>query len=159
MQSAASSCLCLARLWPAHLSNEWLDCLNNRKEAKVIALDIKAAFDRVWHNGLVEKLEARGVNGKLLRWLKSYLSDRNIRVVVWGQSSCESSINASVPQGSFLGPSLFLAYNDDMCDDLINPAKLYADDGTVEHQEQCISSLNSDLSLINDWGIIQKPSR
>ena len=50
-----------------YLNNEWLDCLNNRKEAKVIALDIKAAFDRVWHNGLVAKLKARGVNGKLLQ--------------------------------------------------------------------------------------------
>ena len=84
----------------AYLSHEWLSCLNERKEVKVVAMDIKAAFDRVWHNGLLAKLKARGISGQILTWIQSYLSERRIQVTVGGQTSEESPINASVPQGS-----------------------------------------------------------
>ena len=70
----------------------------------IVALDIKAAFDRVWHKGLLVKLVANGVGGQLLQWLSSYLMERRIQVVVNGQTSKSTPISASVPQGSIIGP-------------------------------------------------------
>ena len=81
----------------SYLSHQWLSCLNDRSEARIVALDIKAAFDRVWHNGLLVKLEARGIRGTFLKWIRRYLSDRRIQVVVGGQTSKDKPINASVP--------------------------------------------------------------
>jgi len=141
-----------------YLSHQWISGVNERQEVKVVALDIKGAFDRVWHNGLLAKLKVRGVTGKLLTWIGSYLSGRRIQVVVGGQSSAQRPINASVPQGSIAGPSFFLTYIDDLGDDLDSPVFLYADDGTLYRivstggLEQSIEALNSDLSHINLWG-------
>ena len=81
-----------------------------------IALDIKGAFDKVWHNGLLEKLQSKGVSGKCLSWLKSYLVGRSIAVVLSGQSSDPALVNASVPQGSIFGPLLFSVFIDDLGD-------------------------------------------
>ena len=69
--------------------------------------DISKAFDKVWHKGLLHKLEAIGVRDPLLSWFCSYLSDRKQRVVIDGQSSDGIDINSGVPQGSVLGPLLF----------------------------------------------------
>ena len=73
-------------------------------------------FDKVWHNGLLSKLKSKGVDGKALTWLRNYLSDRQISVVLAGQASEAIPINASVPQGSVLGPLLFSIYIDDLVD-------------------------------------------
>ena len=77
-------------------------------EARAIALDISKAFDKVWHRGLIRKLQAYGISGKILSIIKSFLSDRSIKVVLSGSSSKEHSINAGVPQGSVLGPTFYL---------------------------------------------------
>ena len=104
------------------------------------------------------KLKARGVSGKLLDWIKSYLCGRKIQVVVGGQSSLQKDINASVPQGSLLGPTMFLVYIDDLGDNLNNTIFLYADDSTlycIIHQGglyQSAASLNADLAQIHHWG-------
>ena len=71
-------------------------------------LDISKAFDKVWHAGLLIKLESLGVRNPLLAWIKSYLTDRKQRVIIEGQSSEWAIINAGVPQGFILGPLLFL---------------------------------------------------
>jgi hypothetical protein len=145
-----------------YLSHEWLTSLNDRKDVKVVALDIKAAFDRVWHNGLIAKLKARGVRGRFLQWIGSYLNNRRIQVVVGGQTSVEKSINASVPQGSILGPTLFLIYIDDLGDNLRNAILLYADDSTLYCEVQkdaldhTVTSMNADLEQINQWGLLWK---
>ena len=76
--------------------------------AHTVFLDISAAFDKVWHNGLLAKLKQIGVSGQLMKVLESYLTNRKQRVVIDGVYSNEVSIKAGVPQGSRLGPLLFI---------------------------------------------------
>ena len=80
------------------------------KEVRVTFLDISKAFHKVWQAGLLKKLGSLGVTNPLLAWIKSYLTDRKQRVIIEGQSSEWADINAGVPQGSVLGPLLFLIY-------------------------------------------------
>ena len=75
--------------------------------------DISKAFDKVWHQGLIFKLKSYGVDGKLLKLLKNYLTDRQQRVILNGQTPSWQNIYAGVPQGSVLVPLLFLIYVDD----------------------------------------------
>ncbi|KAG0721295.1 RNA-directed DNA polymerase from mobile element jockey [Chionoecetes opilio] len=90
-----------------HLSTTWHKRLDQEKDTYVIGLDIAGAFDRVWHHGLITKLNSLGVrSGHLLLLLHDYLRDRFLRVVVDGQTSEEYSIFAGVPQDRVLSPLL-----------------------------------------------------
>ena len=91
--------------------------------------DISKAFDKVWHNGKLFKLKCVGINGNLLSWLTDYLSNRKQRVVINGKFSSWKSIQAGVPQGSVLGPLLFV-YIDDITNNLSCRTSLFADDTT-----------------------------
>ena len=73
-----------------------------------MALDISKAFDRVWHAGLLRKLKAYGISGQIFGLISSFLSNRRLPVVLDGKSSQEYPVNVGVPQGSILGPTLFL---------------------------------------------------
>ena len=89
------------------LYNTFSQALDSGKEVRVVFCDVNKAFDRVWHEGFLLKLEAAGIKGSLLTWLRSYLSDRKQRVVLPGAESKWNGIQAGVPQGSILGPLLF----------------------------------------------------
>ena len=100
--------------------------------SRAIALDISKAFDRVWHKGLLHKISSYGIAGNVFSIIKSFLSDRFIRVVVDGQKSEAHSINAGVPQGSILGPTLFLIYINDLPNHILTSfVDIYADDTTI----------------------------
>ena len=73
-----------------------------------VALDISKAFDRVWHAALLHKLKSYGISGQIFGLISSFLSNRQLQVVLDGKSSQEYPVNAGVPQGSILGPTLFL---------------------------------------------------
>ena len=94
------------------LYNTFCQALDSGKEVRAVFCDISKAFDRVWHAELLLKLKTAGVAGSVLTWFKSYLSDRRqrVRVVLPGANSNWSFIRADVPQGSILGPLLFLLY-------------------------------------------------
>ena len=91
-------------------------------------LDISAAFDKVWHKGLLTKLEQIGISGAFLTIFQSYLSNRKQCVVVDGIKSDLLEIQAGVPQGSRLGPLLFLIYINDIVIDIESEILLFADD-------------------------------
>ena len=78
------------------------------KESRAVFLDLSKAFDRVWHEGLLYKLECSGVSGNLLHLISNFLSNREQRVLLNGKSSEWKRISAGVPQGSVLGPLFFL---------------------------------------------------
>ena len=129
--------------------------LDDGKEVRMVFLDVSKAFDRVWHTGLLFKLQKLGVQDPLLSWIKNYLCDRKQRVVIEGQSSEWKSINSGVPQGSVLGPLLFLVYINDITEGLESIPLLFADDTAlleiVDSPDESAFTLNNDLEKISNW--------
>ena len=131
------------------------NALDKKKEVRIVFCDISKAFDRVWHDGLIYKLSSMGISGNLLLWFKNYLSDRHQRVVLEGEQSAWGSINAGVPQGSVLGPLLFLVYINDITSVVNSNIRLFADDTTifveVDNPDVAAATLNSDLRNMSSW--------
>ena len=96
-----------------------------------VFLDISKAFDKVWHEGLLFKLESYGIGGELLNLFKDYLHESQQRVVLNGQSSSWEAIKSGVPQGSVLSSLLFLIYINDFSDSLSSTCKIFADDRSL----------------------------
>ena len=135
---------------------------NSSGTTRAVPLDISKAFDRVWHAGLLHKLKSYGISGQIFGLISSFLSNRWLRVVLDGKSSQEDPVNAGIPQGSILGPTLFLLYINDLPDDVICNISIY-DDGTTLYskcdqasdlwqQLELASELESDLRDTVDWG-------
>ena len=122
---------------------------------QVAALDVHAAFDKVWHSGLLAKLDQIGVTGNCHKLFKSYLSDRRQIVVVDGVKSDVCQVKAGVPQGSRLGPLLFILYINDIQTNLESDILIYADDTTLlavgKNPTDTSNMLNRDLTKINIW--------
>ena len=100
-------------------------------EVRAVFLDISKAFDKVWHSGLLYKLQNNGISGNLLKLLSDFLNNRKQRVTLNGQFSTWVNIVAGVPQGSILGPLMFLIYINDLSDNLASNSKLFADDTSL----------------------------
>ena len=114
-------------------------------------LDISKALDKVWHEGIIHNFKRNGIPGKLLSLLTDYLRNRKQKVILNGQSSSWANINAWVPQGSILGPLLFLIYINDLSDNFQYNPKLFADHtsliSTVKVPERTVNNLNNNLTL------------
>ena len=123
-------------------------------------LDISSAFDKVWHKGLLAKLEQIGISQAVLSLFKSYLSNRKQCVVVDGVKSPFVNINAGVPQGSRLGPLLFIIYINDIVDNLESDILIFADDCSLLASgldpAETAEQLNRDLIKISAWADMWK---
>ena len=124
-------------------------------DVRSVFLDISKAFDKVWHDGLIFKLKQNGISGNLLNLLSNFLRNRKQRVVLNGQSSSWADVTAGVPQGSILGPLLFLIYINDLSDDLSSIAKLFADDtslfSVVHNANTTAKELNNALIKVSNY--------
>ena len=120
-----------------------------------IFLDVSAAFDKVWHSGLIAKLEQVSVDGSCLELFKSYLTNRKQIVVIEGSKSNINDVTAGVPQGSRLGPLLFILYVNDILDDLESDVMIFADDTTLlatgHDPNETAAQINRDLEKISVW--------
>ena len=134
------------------------DALDGGSEARLAQLDFSAAFDRVNHEAMLFKLRTSGVGGPMLSIIEQFLSNRTQRVRVDGSYSGHVDIVSGVPQGSVLGPILFVIYTADLFEVVENRLVNYADDSTlyaiVKRPSSRLSvaeSLNRDLARISDW--------
>jgi hypothetical protein len=129
--------------------------LEEGKEICLVFLDISKAFDRVWHSGLLHKLRCLGIEGNLFEWLSDYLTNRRIRAVINGQKSDWQNTTAGVPQGSILGPLLFLVFINDITVNIESDIHLFADDTSlmdiIDNHILSYAKLNRDLNRLSSW--------
>ena len=120
----------------------------------IIYLDFQKAFDSVPHQRLITKVRALGINGQIAAWIENWLSGRKQRVVINGQSSDWIDVTSGVPQGSVLGPLLFVIYINDLDCGLVNRIVKFADDaklgGRVDSQRS-FQNLQDDLNTLSRW--------
>ena len=109
--------------------------VNKSGATRAAAHDISKAFDRVWQAGLLHKLKSYGISSQIFGLISSFLSNRQLRVVLDGKSSQKYPVNAGVPQGSILGPTLFLLHINDLPDNVICNIVTYADDTTLYYSK------------------------
>ena len=113
------------------VSDRIAKAFNKSGVTRAVALDISEAFDWVWHAGLLHQLKSYGISDQIFGLISSFLSNRQLRVVLDGKSSQEYPVNAGAHQGSILGPTLFLLYINDLPDDVICDIAVYVDHNTL----------------------------
>ncbi len=139
-----------------HMMDSWLAALDSGNMVGVAFVDLSKAFDSVNHNILASKLRSYGCSSQTVNWFKAYLSGRSQVVHVKGHMSSEESIACGVPQGSILGPLLFLLFVNDLhlhitkCD-----VNLYADDTNIYAIGKTVAeiqaNLTEDMSVLSQW--------
>jgi hypothetical protein len=134
--------------------NDLAKNLNNNTQIDAILLDFSKAFDKVPHSRLLQKLHHYGIRNNLHLWISDFLSSRTQCVVLDGSSSSTAPVSSGVPQGSVLGPLLFLAYINDMPDRVKSKIRLFADDSLLYrpiNSEDDAILLQQDLHHLQEW--------
>ena len=138
------------------VTDDWLQSIDKKQYTGVVFVDLKKAFDTVNCDVLIKKLINLGISDTPCQWFKSYMSNRVCRTLLNSQLSCESVIRCGVPQGSILGPLLFIIYINDLVKCIKTcKVQLYADDTVLYCSNTSIKSielaLNSDLVNLYNW--------
>ena len=131
--------------------------LDSGSQTDIIFLDFAKAFDSVPHDLIVHKLKTFGFGSNLLQWIENYLQGRYQSVMIEGQVSSPLPVTSGVPQGSIIGPLLFVLYINDICDVCTSFMKLYADDAKLYRNiksRQDVLSLQNDLNALFLWSKI-----
>ena len=133
------------------------DCtkmLDDGENLDIVYLDFQKAFDTVPHCRLIKKLCGYGIKGDLLNWIKAFLTDRMQQVVINNSSSCYGSVTSGVPQGSVLGPVLFILYVNDLPTTVHSNIKMFADDTKLYraiNEPADAHLLQDDLNSLTEW--------
>ena len=128
--------------------------LEDGEQIDAVLLDFSKAFDKVPHQRLLLKLQHYGIRGHLLSWIESFLTGRSQKVLVEGKSSSSVPVASGVPQGTVLGPMLFLLYINDLPDNVSSTTRLFADDSLLYRRistEEDRRILQEDLSRLEAW--------
>ena len=134
--------------------DKWTEALDNCLNLDAIYLDFSKAFDSVPHQRLLMKLEGYGIRGTLLAWIQDFLVDRNQRVVINGMKSLPALVLSGIPQGSVLGPLLFILFVNDMPDVVKSHIQMFADDTKVYREVNNppeAQLLQDDIDALEDW--------
>lgn len=128
---------------------------DNNQYSCMVFCDVSKAFDRVWHKGLIFKLKQHGISGNLLDWISNYLDNRYQKVAIRSCTSNFKKVSAGVPQGSVLGPLLFLIYVNDISETLLSLTRLFADDSSLFYSASSLADIegiiNYDLCRLSEW--------
>ncbi len=133
---------------------DWTEAIEEGYGIDAVYLDYQKAFDTVPHERLVTKLRWYGIDGALLSWIKDFLTSRQMRVCVNSGSSKWSTVTSGVPQGSVLGPLLFLLYVNDIPSELKCKIKMFADDTKIWKRIRTIEDgleLQKDIDALDTW--------
>jgi hypothetical protein len=137
------------------LYNSILNSLEKKEFSCFVFCDFSKAFDKVWHKGLIHKMNSYGIQGKLIKWFENYLFKRRQKVINKNSWSSFEPVSAGVPQGSVLGPLMFLIYINDIGEKLISLSRLFADDTSLGYSSQSVDQIktviNHDLLELNAW--------
>ena len=130
--------------------------IDNRIQTDAILLDFQKAFDKVPHQRLLYKLAYYGISPQAHNWVQSFLTNRTQQVLLEGNMSSPINVTSGVPQGSVLGPLLFLIYINDLPDYIQNNStvKMFADDTIIYHpitNQQDTNALQEDLDALQRW--------
>ena len=143
----------LSEILPCY--DDWAKSRNNRKPTNIAFLDFSKAFDSVPHERLLFKLERHGIDGSALQWFRNFLIGRMQRVVIRGTCSSWSPVLSGIPQGTILGPVLFILYVNEISSGILSTVKLYADDTKVCREISDIARdtviLQSELFHLKSW--------
>jgi hypothetical protein len=131
--------------------NDWSSLVDLGKSVDVVYLDFAKAFDKVPINLLITKLKTHGISGRLLAWNTHFLSDRKFAVKVNGVFSDFFDVLSGVPQGSVLGPKLFLLYTADIPGLFLSPCAMFADDIKLYNDTDNSLTLQEDLNKVLCW--------
>ena len=146
----------------AYLNDKISKGFDQRLYTGMILIDLQKAFDTINHLLLLEKMAFLGFSEKTIKWFKSYLTDRKFIVYVNEATSDPGPLSCGVPQGSILGPLLFLLYVNDMPQATKSELLLYADDSCILFQHKDVNTiqtqLNEDFSNLCDWFVDNKLS-
>ena len=135
--------------------------MDNKQPTDIIYLDFAKAFDTVPHTRLCHKLQATGIRGEVLGWLENFLDSRTQRVVLNGCASPWEEVLSGVPQGSVIGPTLFLIFIHDIASNIQSPVQIFADDTKIYRSIQSNSdelTLQQDLQQVEQWSKVWKLS-
>ena len=131
--------------------NDLTCSMDNGYDIDILYLDFKKAFDSVPHERLIIKLKAYGITGQVLRWISAFLSNRTQQVRVGTATSGVGMVLSGIPQGSILGPILFLIFINDLPHCLKSTCKIFADDTKIYNISPNTTDIQSDLNKLLDW--------